>query len=265
MEYKTKNLYFDQVFRRENVIMKALHDFFFAIASFPRLLIEVFLRKDFGCRYYSFASAMTVAVILLAWPVAICQGFALNSEPAETAIGRMMRPTFFSHYFVWYLYTAAFIFFSWCRKKEIDRNPSTFDFGHFSLSTGTIHGFFHNLRFRGKSLSPRTIQIWVEPALFFALGVILFLGRQNIGIVIMVAAICYSFSYAAAYKKGDDFVLDTIDEMIVNEEKEDAFVNDEEPENTRGVRFYTRKPKDKELRAKVAEKFEEAPQTAFVL
>jgi hypothetical protein len=55
------------------------------------------------------------------------------------------------------------------------------------------------------------------------------------------------------------FVMDKIDEIILNEEMENAFVNDEDLNKTRGVQFYMRKPNGEELRRKAAEGFFEDP------
>jgi len=52
----------------------------------------------------------------------------------------------------------------------------------------------------------------------------------------MVCSIFYSLSYFAAYKKADDFILDQLDEMIMGEEMEDAFVDDNY-NNERGCGF----------------------------
>jgi hypothetical protein len=78
-----------------------------------------------------------------------------------------------------------------------------------------------------------------------------------------VSSIFYSIGYLAAYKNGDNFVMDKIDEMILNEELEDAFVNDKDASETRGVRFYARKPNGEDLRRRVADAFmeEEEPVT----
>ena len=49
-------------------------------------------------------------------------------------------------------------------------------------------------------------------------------------------------SYQAAYKHGDDFIQDLIDEKLMNDEYRGAFVDDLMGHQTRGVRYYMRKP-----------------------
>ena len=70
--------------------------------------------------------------------------------------------------------------------------------------------------------------------------------------LLIVCSVFYSFGYAGAYHIGDNFVMDKIDEMISNEELEDSFVNDKDPSETRGFRFYGKKPTDPDMRRKVA-------------
>lgn len=266
-----KNLYYREIFGRDNLFTKAIFDFFMKIASYPRLLLEVFLRKNMGERYFSLATAITIAVLLLAYPIVINQGFSVRPSAADVyayysgETSTFARPSFLGKYAIWYLFTGGFIYMMILRYKEVRRNPSVFDFGRFSLSAGDIHDFFYTFKFFAKKANPRIIATLYEPAVAFIIGLVLYLVGQNIGLVIGVAAICYSLSYAGEYKKGDDFVMDMIDEMIMNEEMEDAFVNDTDAENSRGVRFYMNKPSDRELRKKLAETFIEKEETAYVL
>ena len=55
----TKNLYYRTVFMRVNSIKEIILGFFLAIASYPRMLLEVFTRKNMGERYFSLATAYT--------------------------------------------------------------------------------------------------------------------------------------------------------------------------------------------------------------
>jgi len=43
-----KNLYFRQVTRRQNLLGKFILDIFFAFSFWPKLLLEVFIRKNMG-------------------------------------------------------------------------------------------------------------------------------------------------------------------------------------------------------------------------
>lgn len=245
-----KNLYFKSVLRRKNHFKNFILDAFLAVASYPRLLLEVFIRKNFGERYFSASAVFTIAFILGIYPLVAHKMYETYSRYLGNG-----DSGFWWHYISWYFFLAAFLYFSWLRHKEVKRNPSTFDFGRFSLCTGDIHPAFRNVKISGNQPTIRTIEIYLEPAFFTGLGIVLMLFGQALGSWLIVFAIMYSLSYAAAYKHGDDFVLDIIDDGIMNEELEEAFVENPEGDNKRGVRFYTRKPKSVSLRRRLSKSF----------
>lgn len=243
-----KNLYFRNVLRRHNVLGEAISNFFLGLASYPRLLLEVFIRKNFGDRYFSIASVITVAVVLLFLPMVTDQ--YINGVRAHL----ITLSNSMSEHKTWYLFILLFLVFSAIRYFEIKKNPSVFDFGRFSLSSGDINPLFFKIRFSGKKPSVRMIETVYEPALFFILGLLLRLMDDSLGPLLVWCSIFYSLGYVGAYKRGDDFVKDKIDEMICNEEMENAFVKDEE-NNKRGVRIRTEKPTSEEMRTDLVESF----------
>jgi hypothetical protein len=133
---------------------------------------------------------------------------------------------------------------------EIQYKPGVFDFARFSLYSGDIHPRFFALHPLGHKLSVRAVEIFYEPAVFFVAGLVLWFLGQKLGVLFMVSSVLYGLSYAGAYKKGDNFVLDKIDVIILNEEYEDAFVNGNY-NNARGARYYISKPNDAYLRQRL--------------
>src|SRR5699024_2421113 len=95
----------------------------------------------------------------------------------------------------------------------------------------------------------------IEPLIFFCIGLVIWILSQPIGFIILMSSIFYAFSYRAAYHRSDHFIMDKIDQMIMNEEMEDSFVEEADPDDTRGVRFFARRPTSKELRRKLAATF----------
>lgn len=248
-----KNLYFRTVYRRENIIKIFFHELFLIFASYPKLLIEVFTRKNFGQRYFSLTTALSVAFFMIFLPRLL----RLMFTPSYGYYSYDVRPDFWSKFASWYIFLGFYLYFVYLRWKEVKRNPSVFDFGRFSLYTGDLLPSLRKLKFFGKIPSVRAFEIFIEPAPFFFAGLILCIIGQPVGYILIIASICYAVSYAAQYNKGDDFVMDKIDEMIMNDEMEKAFVNDMGSDNTRGVRFYARKPKAKTLRQKLTDSFVE--------
>jgi hypothetical protein len=247
----TKNLYFRTVIKRESIIQKVILNFFHKTASFPRLILEVFIRKNFGIRYFNIASVLTVAFILALLPVML---YNLSTETLYT--GR----TFFGFakkYATWYAFLSMFLYHSWQRWKEIRRGASSFDFTKFSLYAGDVNPWFHTIRLLKKSPTIRRIETLYEPGIFFLGGALLCLFGQSIGLLLCISSVFYSLSYVSTYWQGDNFVLDRIDETIFNEEMIRAFVDDIGTDCTRGVRFYANKPSAKVLRKKVADTMQE--------
>ena len=241
-----KNLYYQIMYRRGNFIKEFILGLFMGISSWLRLLLEVFIRKNMGERYFSFSSSIIVAVLLALLPFQIAEVHRFFSGDFSfwQVIGRNI---------LWYLYLIAFLYHADLRRREVKRLPSVFDFARFSLSTGNIHPQFYNFSIDGTTPSVRTIETLLEPAFFFIIGLLLAIIGQSLGILLIVCSIIYSLSYVAAYHLGDNFVMDTIDEMICNEELVAAFVEGRDPSQTRGFNPYGRKPSDPEMRRRVVD------------
>jgi hypothetical protein len=264
-----RNAYFRDVIMRRNRLKKFILDFFFSTSSYPRLVLEVFIRKNFGERYFTIASAITVAVLLAVTPSVahwVYNLFPHTYDSYEDFQATQSGAGIWSSYTTWYLFIAVFLVFSWKRMRETDRNPSVFDFGKFSLYSGDIHPMFFRVKLFGKKVNVRQVETFVEPAAFFIVGLMLAMMGQKLGYLLEWCSIFYSLGYIAAYKRGDDFVMDLIDEKIMNEEKLKVIVEGEE-NNARGVRFYMRRPTTREAREKLAEQMtytaSDAPTYAF--
>lgn len=257
-----KNLYYQTMFRRRNAFKEFLLGLFFSLCSVPRLLLEVFIRRNFGERYFSFSTGMIAIFILSIIP-------ALNSWLMNLVAGLLSArssygidlhygwPQFLLNYLTWYIFLGAFFVMCIRRRNEIRNLPSVFDFARFSLSTGLIHPGFLNYKYHGRPLSIRQIETVLEPGFFLVIGLALWLLQQSIGTLLVFCSICYSMSYRAAYYNGDNFVMDKIDEMISNEELVSSFVDCRGAQDTRGFNYYGRRPADPELRRKLAESFTE--------
>lgn len=258
-----QNLYYRTVYGRQNIIKIFVLDLFLTISSPFRSLIENFTRRNFGERYYSFSSSLFVALLLLIIPL-LGQGALIMYLKYSRSYGGQSDILWdtISKYASWYIFTGAFIYFSYLRWKETKRNPSVFDFGKFSYSMGQINPAFFKFQIGGKRFDVRQIETLIEPALAFGIGLLLWLIGQNVGVLLMIASIVYSLSYFGAYYKGDCFVMDMIDEILMNEESEKSFVGDYPSEECRGVRFHARKPTSEDLRRKVASRFTE-PEEEF--
>lgn len=246
-----KNIYYQDVLQRKNPLTKALAGYFMSACSWPRMLLEVFIRKNFGERYFSLSMAIIATVILATVPIAKSLGMRylvryLDNKPFDIF-------DFLYHDLTWYCFLAGFIAMCIDRQIEIQRQPNVFDFGRFSKSSGHIHPFFFSLSPFGKPLSQRTIETLVEPGYFFIIGVVLWLLQQHVGILITICSIFYCLSYRLAYHQGDHFIMDQIDELICNQELTNAFIDGLRPDQTRGFTMRARKPVDLNDRRAIAD------------
>ncbi len=241
-----KSIYYKTVFQRKNIIKDFLLRLFLSAASYPRMILEVFIRRNFGERYFSFVTAITIFIILLILP-AIFSEYQFNSYHFEG--WEILKDNK-----LWYIFACAFLYVSYRRKLEIKRLPSVFDFARFSLSNGILHPFLLEELFKRKVFSIRQIEIYIEPLFFLIIGVFFgLIGQPFLCILIITCSIIYSLSYSGAYYFGDQFIMDKIDEMIASEEMVNSFVNDVDPSETRGFYVYGRKPSDQEKRQKLYE------------
>ena len=245
-----RNLYFRTVLRRRNLITKFLIEIFLAFASYPRLLLEVFYRRHFGKRYFSMASVITMGALLLGWPLLehylYVQAIRSASLYFESDI-----PNFAQNYVTWYLFTAAFLYFSWFRYREVKLDDKLYGYSKFSLYSGDMNPVFKSILIFDKVPTEKLIATVIEPLLFFILGFLLKSAGQPIGMILIIASILYSLSYVADYKAGDDFVRDKCDELISNEEMANVFVHGMDGSKARGVRMYADKPADPGVREKL--------------
>ena len=158
-----KNIYYRDVIQRRNKIKFWFFTLVGDTASLFRLFIEVFIRRNFGHRYFNFGVAVFVCLVLLLTPVVI-DGLKGNNTDLWAVI--KADP-------LWYLFCAVFLYFCWLRHRESAVKPGAFDFSKFSLSMGERHPLFLDLRVNGKPFTPRQIEIFLEPLPFFIGGVIL--------------------------------------------------------------------------------------------
>jgi len=240
-----KNLYYKTMFRRHNRFKEFVYNFFRGICSIPRLLLEVFVRRNLGERYFSFSTAMLMAFILFIVPMIVVDYYPYAKQWSFWG--------FWGRFLTWYIYVGGFIYMCIQRRREVSRLPSVFDFGRYSLSTGSYQAFFTKYIIGGRTVDIRLTETIIEPAFFGLIGLALMIIGQPVGFLILICAICYSLSYFATYWQGDNFIMDKIDEMILNEEYVNAFVDGMDPDDTRGVRYYGRAPVDPEVRRQMVD------------
>ncbi len=229
-----KNIYYSTVYGRMELNKKVI-GLIITLLAFPKIVLDVFLRKNMGERYYSLFVAVLVGI----------GTYAIIYTQAKV---NMDDPSTFS-----YIFLAAYAIMAVVRYLEIRREPSVFDFAKFSLSSGLSYPFFKQIRLFGLKPTQRRIDVYYEPLLCFVIGVLILITVDPmVGLVVVFCSICYYLHNMLAALLGDHFVMDKIDEIICNQELSETFVQDKEV-SPRQVPFFGRKPSSEQLRKAFAD------------
>jgi len=225
-------IYFRRSIERTNIARGMLLGYALGICSYPRLILEVFIRKNMGQRYFRKSSFFSVTIWLALLPFLP----SMIGFHHDTFLGVMVKNL------PYYLFILAFVYFGFKRAAETKTQPSVYDFKKFTKYSGDINPRF--LEFKGPDGKPniRGIEIYLEPLPFFIAGLLVLFIVPMLGLVLVISAIIYSLSYMAAYRIGDEYILDKIDAMIRSEEIQGIFLDDRTPNQARGVEFRGRKP-----------------------
>lgn len=244
-----KNLYYDSLYQRQNALLEWFLGFYFSISSWPRLLLEVFIRRNMGERYFSFFGVLVIFLLLVS-PLLFSIGLSMFGS-------RYLRgPGVGSTTYLFCLFAALFLYAGIQRNNEIKRLPSVFDFKRFSMSTGdSILMLYRDKLPPWFTANPRRLATLTEPGVFLLLGVLLLFVVTPLGVVLVLCSIIYALSYVAAYRLGDHMVMDQIDKQICAEDFEQSFMDEQEQGQARGFVPYGRRPADPTLRRKVAKGF----------
>jgi len=233
--------YYEAVFRRPSVFKEVVLGFFFSCCSLPRLVLEVFLRRNMGERYFAMGTAIIIAMVT--W------FYAALLILAGVLLERVWVWTYMSLGLI--AFPLVFLYYARQRQQEIDQLPSVFDFKRFSLATGKTLSFFDRY-----TTDRRKLTTIYEPAAGFIIGfALLFIIQIPLAVMLMTCSITYSLSYLAAYHQGDNFLMDQIDQRICAEDLADTFRLNLPYDQTRGAEFFGYQPEDPAQRQRMAGAF----------
>lgn len=224
-----KNLYYTMVFKNSALENKSVN-ILLQILELPKTVLLPFLRRDMGERYFSLLLVFFIAGLL---------------NIAIPYLDKSNLPN--AHHL--HIFNVLFVVISIVRYIQIRQAPSVFDFAKFSYSSGDSYAFFKKIKFRGKSFSNRTIDIFLEPIFALLIGLLFtVLFTSPAGILIMICAVCYSVSNLLRARLADHFIMDKIDEVICNEELSASFAKGEEVSPRKIPISYPNRPTNTELR-----------------
>lgn len=265
------NEYYRTLFRRENVIKRLILSFFKIFASGARLLLEVFMHKNFGERYFrlSYVVFLTFIFSLLPfWLRDMQQEWSSQEETSEVytfqenfdqeQVPAAVPQTETSSstkwpgwgYTLWYVYIAAFLAFGIKHHIDKKKQPSVFNLERFSLSSGDLQDYMLKIPFFEQA-NRRDRECYLEPAVFFVIGLPLAIVGQYVGWLFIICSIFYSASYYGAYMEGDNFIMDKMDEMIMNKAMMKDFVKGKDYASNSGSVTRAQRPNGEEFRQQV--------------
>lgn len=201
---KEQPSYFRTVYGRGH-FKYLFHMMIYAILTPFRLILEVFIRRHMGERYFS-------GFFCLVWSLIFLSGFI-----EDTMNLSFMIPESYTSNNAIGIFGMLFLGFSIWRWVESYHNPSTVSFDKFSKSSGEPTLIFKTLL--NKGTSPRLIEVWLEPLFFTLIGGVLtlFVSTRLLGAFLIICSIIYALSYRSAYALARDYILDKIDEKISGE------------------------------------------------
>lgn len=266
-----RNLYFEMKHRRSNPILDAFYQLFKGGSSYARLLLEVFIRKNMGERYFSLSAVITISLFLILVPVLAISGsqavyawlgdtdFRISESKAFNVLYMM-----FVKFTTWIVFTVLFIRASIKRYKEVWRKPNEYNFNKYSKYSGDLNPIFWKYKVLNIEPSFKTIRIFYEPLPFFVIGILLIFLGQIIGYLLFYCSIIYSLANIGSIHEANNYVLDIIDRKIIAEGAKEAFANETHPQDANGLEYFCDFPNDAEKRAQIASRLEEDTYVSFV-
>ena len=238
-------LYFRKIYPYVSFFREILFGFFSVLAHLPARIVEIFLRRNFGERYYSL-DAPVIMFLAMSYPLYIW---------ISTGSYEFIQMMGFSWF--WILFSFVFLGFAIKRKREINHDLQSFDDAKYSMYSGDEWSIWYRFENKLPRLFKRdtffyNIERVYEGGLFLIVGfVFLFIPfSRYVGVLLIFSGASYMFTMYLRYLKSRDMVLDQIDDKIHNEDMHDAFTNDK---SKRGFRWFGPKPDDPQFRETIAE------------
>lgn len=238
-------IYFRNTFPFVSIIVPIILWVLTFVTHYPARITEVFLRKNFGQRYYSIEAPILIFIImsipLFIW---ITKGQYMYIE--------MMGFSWF-----WILFSFVFLGFAIKRNKEINTELQSFDDSKYTLYTGDELSLWYRFenklpRLFKKDTFYYNIERVYEGGLFVIIGIVLLIipFSRAVGLLLFISGCSYIITMYIRFKVARDFILDKIDERIYNEDLNDAFMNDK---SKRGFRWNAPLPDDPQFRETIAD------------
>ncbi|GAB1856137.1 hypothetical protein MHTCC0001_09720 [Flavobacteriaceae bacterium MHTCC 0001] len=229
---------------RKNFLFEFITDFLFTLSSYPSYVVEVlFLRRKFGERYFTTATAFVISVTLIVvW-------FAFGEDMKEF-LG-----------ILWLPFVAVFLIQAIRHRLEISKYGTTYNFDRYSYSDGEIHPLWWRIigkKVLGVTITRYRVHIFLEPLAPYIIGLVLTLVPATRGIGVLICNCAFFFGFRnfmkAHFARG--CVLDIIDEQLTNRWKHDVLVEEKPKSETKGLSLPIELPETRETREGISKSIE---------
>lgn len=233
--YATKFLY-------KNYVRLIYRQIILALTKFPNLIVAVFLRRNFGERYFTLAASITFAVILYI-------PYFYRKEL------RYMSDFFDTLNITWVIFVTAFLIQSVYRRLEFKRSSQIIHSKTYSYFEGeTLASLWNWVERKTKYIKNDEIKIerYYEPLLVFLVGLVLFFTyiALFVGLFLMLLAVFHYLRVSVLYAQGKDFLMDEIDKLIISKNLKETILNNKPASETQGFKIPGGRP-EKEIRQEI--------------
>lgn len=188
------------VSKRRNVLLDSLLNLFSPFYSHSTLLLEVFVKRNMGRRYFSIMLVITIIIILGVLPPVV---FLIHDFLSGLANNNVEWDSYKKGNITWYLLIGAFAVASAFRWRETVKKPMM---GLHQQTTYTGDSTIQSLLEKTikKSIPMRWIETFFEPLIFLLIGSGLRYFDQPVGYVLIFASAMHFLSNVAAYRRADE-------------------------------------------------------------
>lgn len=245
---------------RNNLIKPLIQHVVVGLSSYPALLIELFTRKKFGQRYMSVASCVTAILAMFFFAILLQS----TQRTFLSLFGIRSHGSYFGFSEILVLMFGLVAYFKAIQhKRERMKLGGTLDFNRYSRSWGIPCAYWHKLEkmlptFLLKKIpfNNHNIRQYYEPFSAILIGLILiaFPFGRTLGMILFFCGILYYARTRIQFSWGRAYVLDHIDQVILNEELHKFWTGAlEENDDMRGVMVTTPIPKTPEQKTTLAQ------------
>lgn len=165
--------------------------------AFPRMLLEIFLRRKFGKYYLSIWRSLLMLCALACWPLIVkVDLFSIIWHLGDKDyIHPLSEAQFWGRYASWYAFLGVYLFLTLSGILEAMRAK-----GHTQYP-GDMHPLFFKIKIGHRHLATWFLEIICEPLVCFVCGYALSRFGQSVGTLIMVSSAFYSLHYIITHHK----------------------------------------------------------------